>query len=271
MNKPNIHSSVTPFTINRNILISLIPTLVFSVYKCGARSLVLIAITVAASILFEALLDIISKKKTDITELNGAVTGFLTALVLPVNSPIWLPLIAALAAVVIFQKLIGLMGRSFINPTAGAYLLILLFFGKLLTHDGASICEQAMPAVIIGLIYLTATGIIQLRIPVTFIIAYFTASCIAPVFTGAQTGTAILMQLTSGSLILSAVYLAAAFGSSPITPAGRTIYGLCCGVITLLFNISLPLTQSAMLAIVTMNILSPIIERLTIPKTWRNS
>ncbi len=271
MNKPNIHSNTTPFTINAVILISLIPTVILSVYKSGIRSLLVIAITIASAVLFEVLWDLALRKGINAKELGGAVTGCIVSLILPVNSPLWTAPIAAFFAVVIFQKLIGLTRRSFINPAAGAYLLMLVFFGKILGTDGTSICEQAMPTVIIGLAILVFKGITQLRIPITFVLSYFIASCIAPIFTGAETGSVILMQLTSGSLILSAVFIAAAYESSPITPNGRILYGVCCGIVTLIFNTSLPLTQSAMLAIVIMNVLSPIIERLTIPKTWRNN
>lgn len=83
MNKPNIHSNTTPFTINAVILISLIPTVILSVYKSGIRSLLVIAITIASAVLFEVLWDLALRKGINAKELGGAVTGCIVALIYP--------------------------------------------------------------------------------------------------------------------------------------------------------------------------------------------
>lgn len=115
-----------------------------------------------------------------------------------------------------------------------------------------------------GGVYLIVRRVISWRIPVAYI---GTVACLAfmfPQIEGANLNY-MLCQLFSGGLILGAVFMATDPVTSPTTPAGQLIYGVGCGVFTILFRYFGFFAEGMPFAILIMNLLTVVIDRFVIP------
>jgi electron transport complex protein RnfD len=77
-----------------------------------------------------------------------------------------------------------------------------------------------------------------------------------------------LFTLTSGGLMLGAVFMATDMVASPVTPKGVWIYGAMIGVITVVIRLFGGLNEGVMYAILLANAASPLISRLTQPRRY---
>lgn len=149
---------------------------------------------------------------------------------------------------------------------AEAYSLIDLFLGNVPGCLG----ETSKLALLIGGAYLLIRRVISWRIPVTMIVTAFVLFWVkSGSLYGAQEVGSALYQVLSGGLILGAVFMATDYASSPVTPVGQLIFGVGCGALLFLiraYNANLP--ESCSYAILLMNVVAPLIERVTRPKTF---
>ena len=70
-------------------------------------------------------------------------------------------------------------------------------------------------------------------------------------------------QLMSGALVLAAFFMATDYTTTPATKKGKVIYGLGCGLITVLIRVWGNYPEGVSFAILLMNILTPHINSLT--------
>ncbi len=75
-------------------------------------------------------------------------------------------------------------------------------------------------------------------------------------------------MLSSGGLMLGAIFMATDPVGAPVTPAGVWIYGALMGLITVLIRFKGGLPEGVMYAILLGNALSPLIDNLTQPRTF---
>lgn len=115
-----------------------------------------------------------------------------------------------------------------------------------------------------GGVYLIVRRVISWRIPVAFIGAAACLTFLFPQIEGANLNY-MLCQLFSGGLILGAVFMATDPVTSPTTPAGHWIYGIGCGVLTVLFRYFGFFAEGMPFAILVMNLLTVVIDRFVIP------
>lgn len=154
-----------------------------------------------------------------------------------------------------------------LQAEVGTYTLFDLFIG----NCPGTLGETSKLALLIGAAYLFVRRVINWRIPVTFI---GTALILFWIQTGtlysAEAGSAsALYQVMSGGLLLGALFMATDYSSSPVTPVGQLIFGVGCGVMLFViraFNSSMP--EGCSYAILFMNVVSPLIERVTMPKSF---
>ena len=77
-----------------------------------------------------------------------------------------------------------------------------------------------------------------------------------------------LFHILSGGVIIGAFFMATDYTTSPITFKGKLIFGISCGVITMLIRLYANLPEGVSFSIILMNILTPLIERGTMPKPF---
>ncbi len=136
----------------------------------------------------------------------------------------------------------------------------------LLGTTAGTIGETSVIAILIGAIFLIMMGVIDLRIPASYIISF---AAFILIFGGHGFDVNYLTaQLCGGGLMLGAFFMATDYVTSPITPAGRIVFGILLGILTGLFRIFGANAEGVSFAIILGNLLVPIIEKFTIPRAF---
>jgi electron transport complex protein RnfD len=73
-------------------------------------------------------------------------------------------------------------------------------------------------------------------------------------------------QILSGGLVLGAVFMATDYVTTPITRSGKMIFAFGCGLVTFLIRYFGSYPEGVSYAILLMNIISPYLEKLTVPR-----
>ena len=76
-----------------------------------------------------------------------------------------------------------------------------------------------------------------------------------------------LYQLLSGGLLLGAIFMATDYTTSPVTKWGKVIFAVGCGFFSILLRAYSNMPEGVSFSILLMNILVPLIERATVPRT----
>jgi len=69
-------------------------------------------------------------------------------------------------------------------------------------------------------------------------------------------------------LMLGAIYMATDYASAPVTPKGRIIFALGCGILTSVFRLYGGYPEGVGFSILLMNIAAPLIEKYTSPRVF---
>lgn len=292
---PHVRAKDTTDRIMLYVIIALLPTSLFSVYNFGIRALILILITIASCMASEFIFEKITKRPNTLNDLSAVVTGLLLALNLPVSLPYWQAVIGGAFAIVVVKMLFGGLGQNFMNPALGARCFLLISFtGSMtnFTYDGVSTAtplalmktgeelnvsvmdmligrtagtlgETSAIAILIGAIFLIAMGVIDLKIPASYILTF---AVFVLIFGGHGFDmTYLAAQLCGGGLMLGAFFMATDYVTSPITPMGQIVFGIILGLLTGIFRIFGANAEGVSYAIILSNLLVPLIERFTIP------
>ena len=294
---PHIRSKDTTAHIMQYVVIALLPATAFGVYNFGLHALLVILTTVAATVLTEYLYDKCMKKKNSISDFSAVVTGLLLALNLPPQAPLWLGIIGGIFAIIVVKMLFGGLGQNFMNPALGARCFLIISFTSIMTnfdcdaYTGATplaviksgegsvelldmvigrisgtIGETSMIALLIGAVFLLVMGVIDLRIPGSYIISFV---LFVLLFSGHGFDMDYLVsQLAGGGLMLGAFFMATDYVTRPITKTGQYIFGIFLGVMTGIFRLFGPSAEGVSYAIILGNLLVPLIERVTKPKPF---
>ena len=290
---PHVRAKDSTDRIMLYVIIALLPTSLFGIYNFGFRALFIILLTIASCVASEWVFDYIVKKKSTITDLSAVVTGLLLALNLPVSLPWWEAVLGGVFAIIIVKCMFGGLGQNFMNPALAARSFLLISFPSQMTnfacdaYTGATplaalkagesvnvmnmivgktagtIGETSVIALLIGACFLILIGVIDLRIPGTYIV---TVILFAGIFGGHGFDPAYLSaQLAGGGLILGAFFMATDYVTRPITIKGQYVYGAVLGLLTGIFRIFGPGAEGVSYAIILGNLLVPLIEKFTMP------
>ena len=293
---PHIRSKLTTNTIMAAVIIALLPATGFGIYNFGIPALILILVTVASTVLTEFLYEKLMKKPVTIGDFSAVVTGLLLALNLPSGAPWWIGVIGGVFAILIVKMLFGGLGQNFMNPALGARCFLMLSFTSIMTnfdcdaYTGAAplalvkagepvdifnmvigktagtIGETSMIAIVIGACFLILLGIIDLRIPGSYILTFVIFICI---FGGHGIDPAyISAQLAGGGLMLGAFFMATDYVTRPITKNGQILFGIFLGIMTGIFRLFGPGAEGVSYSIILGNLLVPLMEKITLPKPF---
>ena len=293
---PHVRDKMTTSKIMQLVVLALLPTTLFGIYNFGLRALLVVVITVASSVFFEWIYDKLMHKKNTITDFSAVVTGLLLALNMPASIPLWMPVLGSAFAIIVVKQLFGGLGQNFMNPALGARCFLLIAFAADMTnftvgaYSGATplaqmrngeavntmsmligktagtIGETSAIAILIGAIFLILMGVIDLRIPASYIITFVVFILL---FGGHGFDmNYVTAQLCGGGLMLGAFFMATDYVTSPITPRGQIIFGICCGIFTGLFRCFGANAEGVSFAIILSNLLVPMIEKYTVPNAF---
>ena len=298
---PHVRAKDDTQRIMLYVIISLLPAAGFGIFNFGARALLLIVLTIASCVASEYIYEKIVHKKSTIGDLSAVVTGLLLALNLPSSLPWWMAVLGGVFAIVVVKMLFGGLGQNFMNPALGARCFLMISFTGAMTNfsdypgyadvfSGATplatlkaggsvdsmrmligtipgtIGETSVIALLIGAIFLILMGVIDLTIPGTYIVTF---SVFTLLFGGHGSDLGFLTaELCGGGLMLGAFFMATDYVTSPITPMGRVLFGICLGVLTGIFRFFGASAEGVSYAIIFSNLLVPLIERVTIPRAF---
>ena len=113
---PHVHAPDNTRSIMLDVVIALIPAMLGASFFFGLRALLVMAVSVAACVVFEYLYRLVLKKDTTIGDCSAVVTGILLALVCPATIPYWAIIIGDFFAIVVVKQLFGGIGCNFLNP-----------------------------------------------------------------------------------------------------------------------------------------------------------
>ena len=293
---PHVSDKDSTDRIMLYVIIALLPASLFGIYNFGLDALILILVTIASCVASEWIFNKIVHKKQTINDLSAVVTGLLLALNLPATLPWWEAVLGGVFAIVVVKCMFGGLGQNFMNPALGARCFLLIAFAANMTnftidsYTGATplaamrngdpvntmdmligrtagtIGETSAIAILIGAIFLILMGVIDLRIPASYIITFIVFMLL---FSGhGADWTYITAQHCGGGLMLGAFFMATDYVTSPITPMGQIIFGICCGIFTGLFRCFGANAEGVSFAIILSNILVPMIEKYTVPRAF---
>lgn len=300
---PHLRDNVTTASIMQDVCIALLPACAAGVLFFGYRSAVILALSVAAAVLSELFYCKAAHMKNTIGDFSAVVTGMLLAMNLPSTVPYWMPVVGSVIAILLCKMIFGGIGQNFMNPALAARAVLALSwasmmntfaapaFGSLAGVDAVAsatpisgaasgsftlaqlllgnvpgtIGETCKLALLIGAAYLLWRRVISWHIPAAFIGTFAVCYLIA---TGFDVN-ATLYQLLSGGLILGAFFMATDYSTSPATAKGKIVFGVGCGLLLFIFRYCKKTpAEWCSFAILLMNVVSPLIERVTGTKSF---
>lgn len=284
-----------------DVMIALTPALVSGAVSLGARYLLVALAAIAAAVAAEWLFCVACRKPVTVSDGSAAVTGLLLALTLPATVPYWMAALGAVFAVVIVKGFFGGLGQNIFNPALSARAFLLLLFPAALVRYAAPgqnlslfgtvdaivsatpLHHMQMPALpesslwemllgnasgslntvflLLGGAYLVWRRVISVRIPAAYL---GSLALLTLIFHKGDNGAAwMIYSLLSGGVILGAVFMATDYVTSPVTPKGQILYGVGCGVLTVVFRYVGLYPEGVTYAILMMNAAVWLIERVT--------
>ena len=127
-----------------------------------------------------------------------------------------------------------------------------------------TIGETSALAILIGAAILLVFKVIDLKIPLTYIGSFAVFVILYMLGTGKGFDVNYLFShIFGGGLMLGAWFMATDYVTTPITPRGQYVYGVCLGVLTAIFRLFGGSAEGVSYAIIFCNLLVPMIERVT--------
>ena len=278
--------------IMTDVVIALIPTTLAGCIIFGLPAVLTLTVAVVFAVAAEAVCCKLQKRCQSIADMSAAVTGLLLGLSLPSTTPWWQTAVGSVFAVAVVKCIFGGIGFNTVNPAVCARVFMLLSFAEVLTYPvprgadtvssatpleyleagadvsivklffgvrGGCIGEVCIAAILLGMAYLLYKKVIRIHIPAAYLGAVFLLSLI---FEDGDPARAIAWTL-SGSCVLGAVFMATDYVSSPVTPAGKLLYGALCGALTALVRFYGGYPEGVSFAILFANFTVPFIETVT--------
>ena len=289
---PHLRNRLTTGKVMLQVLLSLLPAAVVGVWVNGFHAFLVIAVCMLSTVAAEAIFCFVTRKPSTVIDGSAAVTGLLLALCLPASVPLYVPFLGGVFAILVVKCLFGGLGKNFMNPALAARCFLLISFGGVMTRytvDGVScatpladlaagrpvdimqafwgfsndVIGGSVAGMLIGGIYLWLVGGITLHIPVS-VLASFTL--FVGLFGGHGFDPAYLLaHLCSGGIVMGAVFMATDPVTSPTNAFGHVVYGCIIGILSGIFRVFGSATDSVSYAIITANLVVPIIDEYCIP------
>ena len=303
---PHIRAKDSTQRIMLYVIIALLPATVFGIINFGPRAMAVVVVSIASCLISEYLYNKIAHKKQPIGDLSCVVTGLLLGLNLSHTVPFFIPIIGGAFAIDVVKMIFGGLGQNFMNPALAARCFLLIAYtgpmtnfvtsnGFLDAYSGATplallkpgaestgvvslakmfigttggvIGETSAICLLLGGIYLLARKVINWRIPVIYVGVF---AALIFLFAPGHHFDVIYMleEVCGGGLLLGAIFMATDYVTSPITPNGKIVFGCCLGLLTFIFRMYGGSAEGVSYAIIFCNLLVPLIERVTVPKSF---
>ncbi len=302
---PHLGDEDTISKIMWSVSLALAPAVFMSLYFFGSGALFVYVQCVTAALVAEVLcLRMRGKPMHYLTDGSAFLTGLLTAMILPPGAAFHVGVVAAGFAVAIAKHCFGGLGHNIWNPALAGRVFVQFAYPaevslsewmapRMLFGPGPDAVTQASPlveradsllelfagnavagslgetckaAILIGGIYLIVKRIIDWRVPVFYIGTVFFLTAFLPSGTGIEAGP--LYHILSGGLFLGAFFMATDMVTSPVTPRGRIIFAVGCGLLVAVIRLYGGYPEGVAYSILLMNTLVPLIDRCFKPRVY---
>ena len=296
---PHIRGDFRTSRIMLDVVLALLPALAVGVFVLGIRALAVAILSILCAVAAEWLYSLLTKTRNTVIDGSAMVTGLLLAMTLPHTVPYWQVALGSAFAIIFVKLLCGGLGQNIFNPALAARALLLLAFPVSMTRfeglDGVtsatplhhmvmpalpqeslldmflgncpgSIGEISALALLLGGAYLIWRKVFSIRIPAAYL---GTVAALTLIFYKTDAPIAwMLYSLLSGGVMLGAIFMATDYATSPATPAGQIVYGIGCGVLTVIFRYFGLFPEGVTYAILLMNAFVWIIDRYSAPRRF---
>lgn len=293
---PHIVSNIDTTKIMAMVIMSLIPSLLVSIYVFGMRVLTLTVVCIVASVFFEWIWNALMHKRQTVGDLSAAVTGLLIAFNVPSGLPYWIAIVGCFVAIIVVKQLFGGVGKNIANPAITARIVLFISFatemttwplprmaadatstatplgvlaegGELPTNMemflgfiGGSMGEVSAIALLVGGLFLIWKKVISPIIPACFIGTVFVFAAIYYGATGGDALNMAIFHVLAGGVMLGAFFMATDYVTTPLLPMGKVVFGIGCGVITMVIRLWGQYPEGVSFSILIMNCLTPLIN-----------
>ena len=285
----------TPF-IMRMVTLSLLPATIVGILVYGWNAFGIVALAVVSAVAAEWLWCKACRKPSTIWDGSAVVTGLLLALSLGPQTPLYIPVIGSVFAIVVCKGCFGGLGKNFINPALAARCFLLISFANAMsikpvvdamasatpvgamkageainitsmflgTADG--VIGSSILALLVGGLLLWSMDIIHGQICFSVLIGF-------TVFLGLFGGNGfdpayLLAHLCGGGVVMGAFFMATDYVTSPVSRLGQFIYGCLIGVLGGLFRLKGNTADSFSYAIIIGNVCTPLIDTYIVQKPF---
>ena len=236
-------------------------------------------------------------RRQTIGDLSAALTGMLIAFNVPSGLPYWIAILGCFVAIIVVKQLFGGIGKNIANPAITARIVLFISFatemttwplprmaadttstatplgvlaegsGELPTNMemflgfiGGSMGEVSAIALLLGGLFLIWKKIISPIIPACFIGTVFVFAAIYYGVTGGDALNMAIFHVLAGGVMLGAFFMATDYVTTPLLPMGKVVFGIGCGLITMVIRIWGQYPEGVSFSILIMNCLTPLIN-----------
>jgi len=282
-------------------MLAALPAVLFGLVHYGIPALGVVSLSISSSIIWEFLMNYVTKRPKSIGDGNAALIGLLFAMLLPATSPWWLVLTGTFVSVVIGKQIFGGIGGNPFNPALIGIAILMVswknffdFDDALLNYDLGFIMVYPLAAlkhfgvsavdsftisdlllgrqigaigttfgigIIAGGIYLIIRGFIRWEISLSFLAGVLITAFIFNLYDSTRYAGPFFHLLT-GYTLIGAFFLATEDSSSPVNFIPMFIYGAGGGIMTVLIrNIGVHV-DGVVFAVILMNIANPLLDKI---------
>jgi len=298
---PFWHNGSSISSKSQNILLASLLAVIPGCLQYGKSAVAVVTLSIASAIIWELLINVISRRPVSVGDGNAALIGMMFAMMLPATTPWWAVVTGTFFAVVIGKEIFGGIGANPFNPAVLALTILMVSWSSLFDFNAALLDYQfdfhaVYPLVlsksfgssaiesfsvidllqgkqvggigstfgiglILGGVYLMIRGYIRWEISISFIIGIFVAAL------GFNISNPDLyagpgFHLFTGYSLIGAFFLATEDSSSPVNFIPMLIYGLLGGALTVMIRNIGTHIDGVLYAILIINLVNPIVDKI---------
>ncbi|MCK5783194.1 MAG: RnfABCDGE type electron transport complex subunit D [Desulfobacterales bacterium] len=298
---PFWHNGSRISTKSHNILLASLVAVIPGCYQYGMAAVGVVTLSIASAILWELLINFISRRPISVGDGNAALIGMMFAMMLPATMPWWAVVTGTFFAVVIGKEIFGGIGANPFNPAVLAMTILMLSWADLFDFNAALLnysfdFNAVYPLVLsksfgalavepfalmdllfgkqiggigstfgIGLIaggiYLMLRGYIRWEISLSFLAGIFVSALCFNIL-NPEAYAGPGFHLLTGYTLIGAFFLATEDSSSPVNFIPMLIYGLLGGALTVLIRNIGTHIDGVLYAILIINLVNPIVDKI---------
>lgn len=283
---PYLRARRRTLAIMSDVCIALVPPATAAVWFFGLRALWMLLTATAAAFLADRLSAFLHRTEYPFDG-SAVVTGLILALSCPAGTSLPLLAVVCAVAVLLFRDAFGGIGSNIFNPAMAARAVLLTVFPAYLSgyslpdafssatplsggnptlpllilgRVGGSIGETSVPMLFLGAGYLLYRRVIRWTVPVLSLSTFALVILLC--------GGDVIRQVLSGSILFGAVYIFTDYTGRPTTPVGEILFAVGVGALTALLRVFGTYPEGVCFAVLTMNLLTPLIEQYTRPRVY---